>query len=147
MHLVSATLLSCIHSHSSPHAAHAYKPTPGRSPALLPTPPHSGTNEASPHFSALSWPSPPASSSQQPHSFVAPRSIVASLLARSEALPKANVEITPVQAWHQLAGHAAFGRLSVAALEVLGERLLLHIKCYGYVFAWELLACVDFSCF
>lgn len=146
MHTVSATLLSCIHGHSSPYAAQANKPTPGRSPAL-PTPPHSGTNESTPYFSTSSWPSPPPSSSPSHHnhnnhaqSLNAPRSILASLLARSEALPKPSVEVTPVQAWHQLAGHAAFGRLSVGALEVFGERLLAHIKCYGYVLCLSCLA-------
>ena len=119
MHLLSATLLSCVAS-STPTAAATTRPTL--------TPPPETDNSAD----TSSWPSPSkALPPTPPQTWDAPRSILSSLLHTSEQLPKEGGEVTPVQAWHCVQGHAGFARLTTSALERLSDKLLVHIKCYG----------------
>lgn len=112
MHLASATILSCISNNAKRRSAGSLTalPTPQDKPVELNRP-------------------------ATVQSFNCPRSILARLLQRSEELPKESQELTPVQAWHQIEQHPDFGRINVAELGNLTEKLLEHIKCYGYVFS------------
>lgn len=61
------------------------------------------------------------------------RSLLAGLLQNSEELPKESFEVTPIQAWHQIARHVRFDYLNMHMLQKFADQLLEHIKCYGCV--------------
>lgn len=55
------------------------------------------------------------------------------LLELSADLPL-DGEVTPVQIWNQVRRHPQYEGLNVKRLEKLKTMLMLHVKCYGYVF-------------
>jgi hypothetical protein len=123
VHLLSATVLSCI---SSPNST---------SSTLTVTSSHTHAHSHSHtrNDSSSSWPGPlkPLPATPPTQEWHAPRSILQKLLAASDELPKQGGEVTPVQAWALLQEHHDFAWLTVAALRRLEERLLVHIRCYG----------------
>jgi hypothetical protein len=64
-------------------------------------------------------------------SWNAPKSVLKRLLETSSQLPIDCFEIPPVQAWNQIRGHAAFEVLTLESLQIMSDKLLNHIKCYG----------------
>ncbi|KAH7355557.1 hypothetical protein BKA66DRAFT_430136 [Pyrenochaeta sp. MPI-SDFR-AT-0127] len=54
------------------------------------------------------------------------------LLELSRAISLEDGEVTPVQAWDYIRQHAQYAGLEIARWECLKEKLVLHVKCYGF---------------
>ncbi|KAF2855539.1 hypothetical protein T440DRAFT_513649 [Plenodomus tracheiphilus IPT5] len=54
------------------------------------------------------------------------------LLELSESIVLDECELTPVQAWDYIRRHPQFAELETERLEVLKEKLVRQIKCYGF---------------
>jgi len=59
--------------------------------------------------------------------------VLGRLLDISHELPIDSWELTPVQVWHQIKQDVNFNRINVDHLTSLSDKLLDHMKCYGYV--------------
>ncbi|KAI1624574.1 hypothetical protein EDD37DRAFT_417681 [Exophiala viscosa] len=62
----------------------------------------------------------------------APKDTLKRLLDYSPELPIEDSEMSPVQAWQQITLHPHFHNLKLENLNVLSDRLLQDIKCYGF---------------
>lgn len=128
VHLLSATVLSCI-ADTSPASTSTTTASP---PSHNHTHSHSHTHAR--NESTSSWPGPlkPLPPPPPAHEWHAPRTILQKLLSSSEQLPKQGGEVTPVQAWALLQQHRDFAWLTVASLARMQEKLLVHVRCYGF---------------
>lgn len=61
---------------------------------------------------------------------VEPKASLNSLLSLSSAFCLSN-EVTPIQAWQEIATHPGFGYVEIDRLRTLMEELLEHVRCYG----------------
>ncbi|XP_014557310.1 hypothetical protein COCVIDRAFT_97594 [Bipolaris victoriae FI3] len=77
-------------------------------------------------------PSPPGHRQYSQTPWRAPRSSLSHVLSISSNVPLADGEVTPVQAWEYVRQHAAFSGLEVGRWEMLKEKLVGAVRCYGY---------------
>ncbi|KAH0830821.1 hypothetical protein FOPE_02029 [Fonsecaea pedrosoi] len=125
VHTASAALLCCYPSPSSS--------SPASSSFLSPPKSTSYTN-INKYASPLSPPnSTPSPSSSTALTWPAPKATLERLLNISDDLPIDQAsELTPIQVWHCVQQSPGFSSLMVQGLNQMAERLVAHVKCYGF---------------
>lgn len=76
-------------------------------------------------------PNPPGKRTHVSSAWQVPEVSIERLLELSSTIPLVDGEVTPVQAWDQVRRHAQFSGLEVERLNMLKEKLVTHVKCYG----------------
>jgi hypothetical protein len=85
-------------------------------------------------LSSGTYGSSPASTSSPGSSWSIHKATLDRLLDISDDLPLDQAfELTPVQVWYCIAQTMGFAQLQITMLDRMSDRLLAHIKCYGYV--------------
>lgn len=79
----------------------------------------------------LIYPEPTPMSTDSGAGWKAPPEIIQRLLTLSSQLALKD-ELTPVQAWTLIQQHPDFGKIEDYRLKTLTEKLLKHVRCYGY---------------
>ncbi|OQU96623.1 hypothetical protein CLAIMM_02675 isoform 2 [Cladophialophora immunda] len=125
VHTASAALLCCYPSPSSSSPS---------SSSLLSPPTSTSYAKANTYASPLSSPAIASPSSSSPSlSWTAPKATLERLLAISDDLPIDQAsELTPVQVWHCVRQSAAYPSMKVQGLNQMAEKLVTHVKCYGF---------------